>query len=116
MDGLIRKNKIIRKVAIISTKGNFKEIEQNAEKSIENCKKDAKNLAKQLNYSENAREFEIFNTHFACDFTDRPMMEKSISSVKEMVARATSYGLPAKYTYVIDGEYDKDGNKISGAS
>lgn len=112
MDGLIRKNKIIKKTAIISTKGDFKEIEQNTAKSIENCKKDAKNLAKQLNYSENAQEYEIFDTHFGCDFTDRPIMEKSISSMKEMIARATSYGLPAKYTYVIDGEYDKDGNKL----
>lgn len=105
-------NKIIRKVAIIPIIGNPREIEENAAKSIENCKNSAKTLAKQLNYPENCCEYEIFDTHFGCDFTDRPMGEKPMFSLKDMLARASSYGAPAKYTYVIYGNLGKEGKEI----
>jgi hypothetical protein len=71
---------------------------------------EAREFAEKLNYPENCYTYEIF----ALDYLpmEAPAMEKSIGNLEELLARASAAGISAKYTYVIDGEYDKNGNKL----
>ncbi len=107
-------NKIIRQSVIILTNNYTSRLINLAELQIEETKNKAERIAFQLNFPENCYEYEIFDVFYPgdCGFYERPMLEKPINDVKEMLARASARGKAAKYTYVIDGEYDKDGIKF----
>lgn len=107
--------KIIREIVKISLKGvDQAEIPSLVFRKIKEAKDRAENLAKILKFSEKSHRRETFGLYFwNCPLLDWQVQLPIVYNVKDMVLLAMEEQLPAKYTYIIDGEQDKNGMKIS---
>lgn len=99
-------NKIIRNSILIDNRKSIKY----ARYLIKMCKEDARKKAKSLKLPKNSHKYEVFDVRFV-GFQNY-IVERPLKSVKEMMVEASVLGCFAYYNFVIDGEYDKKGNKI----
>jgi hypothetical protein len=97
------KNKIIRKTCCIPLHKICFGLSY-ISKKINNTKRAAISLAKQLDFPKNSQQYEIFDVDYFLASCERPLKQKSPKDIKEMIGLAISAGGPIKYTYVINGE------------
>ena len=107
----IKPSKIIRQCCII-TQREIKDV--NAELHIINkigyLIEDANELARKLNYSKDSGRYSLLDLDYY--FVDRPISSPNIKSLNQLLSlmRSTSYN--GIYTYIIDGEFDKNGKRL----
>jgi len=107
-------NKIIREKFVIDLrKMNYYDAHHLILSKIQEIKCRAEYLAARLDYPLNSYRSEIFDVDYSCSYFERVTPAKNINNYKEMIAESIVTGLPAKYSYIIDGEHDKNGMKIS---
>jgi hypothetical protein len=99
-------NKIIREICIIDFLSIRQDIDYNdfVLAKIEETKRCAEELAVKLHYPLNSRRSEMFDVDYSRSYFERVTPAENINNHKEMIAESIMTGLPAKYSYIIDGE------------
>lgn len=103
--------KIIRQCCIITPREiNERNGKLHAVLKIAEVIETANELAAKLEYPKDCLRYKQYSLDYLP--MEAPVGEKSIDNLEEMMSRASAAGISAKYTYIINGEYDKDGKKI----